>query len=91
LENSNGDDSSKELTSQGSGGSGGGNGSGDQGDSDDEQNRRRKKRRKFRETPDKKKFACLYYKYDPQVYGIHGDERFRTCQCTGYDFISELR
>lgn len=90
-ENSTGDDSSKRSASRESGGSGGGKGSGDQGGSDDEQNRRRKKPRKFRETPVKKKFACPYYKYDPQVYGIHGYERFRTCQCTGYDFISELR
>lgn len=90
-ENSTGTDSSKRSTSQESGESGGGNGSGDQGDSDDEQKRRRKRPRAFKESPTRKKFACIYYKSNPQVYGIHGDKRFRTCQCTGYDFISELR
>ena len=89
--NSNGDDSSKRSASRESGESGGGNGSGDQGGSDDEQNRKRKKPRNCRETPVKKKFACLYYKFNPQVYGIHGHRRFRICQCTGYDYISGLR
>jgi hypothetical protein len=88
-ENSTGNNSSKRSASQESGGSGGINGSGDQGDDEDEQAQRPAKKKKILV---RKKFACPYYKNDPQVYGIQGPERrFRVCQDSGFDCMADLR
>jgi hypothetical protein len=87
-ENSTGNNSSKRSASQESGGSGI-DGSGDQGDDEDEQTRRPAKKMKVLV---RKKFACPYYKNNPQVYGIQGPEkRFRVCQDSGFDCMADLR
>lgn len=59
---------------------------------DDEENQERKRKRPNL-SPDcqtKRKFACLYHKFNPAVYGMRGDRKYLICEATGFTFISEL-
>lgn len=63
----------------------------EQADESDNDRRRKKPRiRKPKESPTKRKFACIYHKYDPRTYSLAGDQTYRICQITGFKTISEL-
>ncbi|PGH13376.1 hypothetical protein AJ79_03655 [Helicocarpus griseus UAMH5409] len=59
-------------------------------ESDDNNNRKRKRFKTPQPGENKKKFACPYYKYDPQTYHGNRHRRFLVCSGTGYDFMSNL-
>jgi hypothetical protein len=88
--NSSGTESSQRSISKERRGLGRNNGSQEPEESDDGSGRKRKRQRKRKDPPTKRKFACLYHKYDPRMYSIAGDQTYRICQLTGYDYISEL-
>jgi hypothetical protein len=65
---------------------------GDDDDSDGDDDGNNRKRKRFR-SPERgstrRRFACVYRKYDPQTYAAH-DRRYWVCAGTGFQYISEL-
>lgn len=38
----------------------------------------------------KRKIVCIFHRFDPEFYG-NGHQRYRTCECHGFNFMSEHR
>ncbi|PGH28566.1 hypothetical protein GX50_08694 [[Emmonsia] crescens] len=85
----------------GSGGDGhGGEGHGDcdesennSQDEDDDGNNNRKRKRFKSPNPrqNKRQFACVYHKYDPETYHGDNDRKYLVCSGTSFEYISALR
>ncbi|KLJ11165.1 hypothetical protein EMPG_13548 [Blastomyces silverae] len=61
-----------------------------QDDDDDGNNRKRKRFKRADPGCNKRPFACVYHKYDPQTYHGDHDRKYLICSGTGFRFISEL-
>lgn len=63
-----------------------------EGFSDDEDGNQGRKRKRFRSPTRKqnrRKFACVYHKFDPATYGVQ-NRRYLVCAGTGFEYTSEL-
>lgn len=58
-------------------------------DEDDNQGRKRKRFRSPTRNQNRRKFACVYHKFDPATYGVQ-NRRYLVCAGTGFEYISEL-
>ncbi|OJD26834.1 hypothetical protein ACJ73_01780 [Blastomyces percursus] len=91
-------DSSSQSTALGNGGDGygsEGHGNCDESennsqDEDDGNNRKRKRFKRADHGRNKRPFACVYHKYDPQTYHGDHDRKYLICSGTSFEFISEL-
>ncbi|KAK2811084.1 hypothetical protein FQN50_002419 [Emmonsiellopsis sp. PD_5] len=61
------------------------------GDDDDNNNRKKRRFRAPESTRPKRKFACLYYKYDPNTYNGDHDRSYLVCSGTGFEYVSTVR
>ncbi|KAL6233779.1 hypothetical protein BDW75DRAFT_214342 [Aspergillus navahoensis] len=59
------------------------------GRSDGNEDRKRQRLSSPERTTTKRRFACVYHKYDPITYSVH-DVRYRTCTGPGFKYVSEL-
>ncbi|PGH08966.1 hypothetical protein GX51_01023 [Blastomyces parvus] len=61
-----------------------------QDEDDDGNNRKRKRFKRADPGRNKRPFACVYHKYDPQKYHGDHDRKYLICSGTSFEFISEL-
>lgn len=60
--------------------------------SDNEDDIPDRKKRRFRSpsrAQNKRKFACVYHKFDPSTYGVQ-NRQYLVCAGTGFEYVSEL-
>lgn len=65
---------------------------GNRGFSDDEDGNQDRKRKRFhspRRKQNRRQFACVYHKFDPETYGVQ-NRRYLVCAGTGFEYVSEL-
>ncbi|OAX84472.1 hypothetical protein ACJ72_01143 [Emergomyces africanus] len=63
-----------------------------QGEDDDGNNNRKRKRfRSPNAGRNKRQFACVYHKYDPETFHGDYDRKYLVCSGTSFEFISALR
>ncbi|KAJ5936880.1 hypothetical protein N7466_003330 [Penicillium verhagenii] len=61
-------------------------------DDEDGNQERKRKRLHSPERDEKRRFACVYHKFDPDTWGLNSNRKYHVCATgTGFQYISEMK